>query len=284
MLLSTLCYSLWLSFSRIGKPTRWPLIWLLFNTIILCNPLPVHYRSSRMWLIKRFAKLMITGLERVEVRGQLVLLGVAWTHRVALSSLSSGWGEFALLTDLLLLTLTSWFGHPHRDQICSLNFSLTNLFFVGCVYTSGFQADWNTKCSSHGSYWMAYVVLAVLPFLCRFIQSVRRWYDSRLMTHLVNVSNSAPRGKDSTDTSFIGRKVQHRHANVCVLLLLEIYRKFRGGGLRALHSCCYCLLCICLCLGACCVRICFLVQFEHHAGLLNGLVCFKGPCQVPPAS
>lgn len=35
-------------------------------------------------------------------------------------------------------------------------------------------------------------MLAVLPFFCRFLQSLRRWYDSKLTTHLVNVSNPRP--------------------------------------------------------------------------------------------
>ena len=80
MLLSTLCYALWLSFSgvglRIGLPTKLPLIWLGLNTFILCNPLPMHYRSSRVWLIKVFARLVISGLRRVEVRARYTSLGL----------------------------------------------------------------------------------------------------------------------------------------------------------------------------------------------------------------
>lgn len=150
--LSTLCYSFWLSFNQIGShavaPKTWPLIWLGFNTFILCNPLPVQHRSSRVWLIKLFARLLVSGFTRVE------------------------FSDF-------------WMG----DQICSLNFSLTNLYLIGCVYRSGFGPNWNQQCgaqSQHRGHLAARIILSMLPFFCRFVQSLRRWYDSRSKTHLIN--------------------------------------------------------------------------------------------------
>ncbi|KAF9787897.1 EXS family-domain-containing protein [Thelephora terrestris] len=71
------------------------------------------------------------------------------------------------------------------DQICSLNFSLTNLYFIGCVYRSGFD-QWDQKCSTTGPHWAIHIALSMCPFLCRCIQSLRRWHDSRLTAHLVN--------------------------------------------------------------------------------------------------
>jgi hypothetical protein len=194
ILLSTLCYSFWLSFSRIGSstiaPQNWPLIWLGFNTLMLCNPLPVYHRPSRTWLINRFARLLVSGLKRVDVRVPYALPEVSRTHHVTLSSVISGWGSSTLLFDPppFLLIPTFFFGRPHRDQICSLNFSLTNLYFVGCVYATGFE-NWNGRCGTQGPHWAVRVVLSVSPFFCRFIQSLRRWYDSRLTAHLINVSN-----------------------------------------------------------------------------------------------
>jgi hypothetical protein len=79
---------------------------------------------------------------------------------------------------------------PCRDQICSLNFSLTNLYFIGCVYSTGFGPDWNQQCGTQGPHWGARVALSMAPFFCRFVQSLRRWYDSRLTAHLINVGNS----------------------------------------------------------------------------------------------
>ena len=89
----------------------------------------------------------------------------------------------------LLFTLTVYFVHPYRDQICRLNFSVTNLYFIGCVYYSGFGPDWNQQCGAKGSHLAVHVVLSVSPFFCRFAQSLRRWYDSRSTTHLINVSD-----------------------------------------------------------------------------------------------
>jgi hypothetical protein len=194
-LLSTLCYSFWLSFSRIGSPTvaptTWPLIWLGFNTFVICNPLPVYYRSSRMWLLKRFGSLMVSGSKRIGVRVQHMLFGVVLTDHVALSSRSSGWGPSSLLVDLQpsLPTLTFWFRPPYRDQFCSLTFSLANLYFVGCIYHSGFKPNWPQSCSIQAPHWEAPLVLAISPLFCRFVQSLRRWYDTRSRAHLINVSN-----------------------------------------------------------------------------------------------
>ena len=83
-------------------------------------------------------------------------------------------------------------GRPHRDQICSLNFSLTGLFFVACFYSNGHDPSVDQICGSQGPQWAVHIVLAILPFLCRFIQSLRRWYDSGLTTHLVNVGDPRP--------------------------------------------------------------------------------------------
>jgi hypothetical protein len=75
--------------------------------------------------------------------------------------------------------------HP-RDQFCSLVFTLSNLTLIGCVYSQGFDAEWR-KCGSASRLWPLAFVLAVLPFLVRFIQSIRRYVDSKLTTHLINV-------------------------------------------------------------------------------------------------
>ena len=78
----------------------------------------------------------------------------------------------------------------HRDQLCSLSFSLTNLYFIGCIYSSGFSGlDWDRHCNTKGPQWVVHFLLAGLPFFCRLVQSLRRWYDSRLGAHLINVSD-----------------------------------------------------------------------------------------------
>ena len=108
ILLSTLCYAFWLSFSRTGsvEPKLWPLVWLGFSTFILCNPFPINHRRSRMWFIRRFAELLVSGLKRVEVRTRRASPEATRTHEVALSSPTSGWGSSALLFDPLFFPLT----------------------------------------------------------------------------------------------------------------------------------------------------------------------------------
>ena len=107
------------------------------------------------------------------------------------------WLGFVLSSSLLidlqpfLPALTFRFQLSYRDQFCSLTFSLANLYFVGCIYDSGFKPDWRKSCGLTAPHWAAQLVLAASPLFCRFVQSLRRWYDSRLNTHLVNVSNSS---------------------------------------------------------------------------------------------
>ena len=72
------------------------------------------------------------------------------------------------------------------DQFCSLTFTLSNLYFVGCVYRENWDDVWE-KCSS-SQHWGIPFLLASLPLFVRAVQSVKRYVDSRLYTHLVNVS------------------------------------------------------------------------------------------------
>ncbi|KAJ7185646.1 EXS-domain-containing protein [Mycena filopes] len=74
-----------------------------------------------------------------------------------------------------------WMG----DQFCSLGFSLSNLTLIGCVYVRGFDPEWRT-CGSASRLWPLIFVLGALPFLVRLVQSIKRYVDSRLNTHLIN--------------------------------------------------------------------------------------------------
>ncbi|KAJ3837763.1 EXS-domain-containing protein [Lentinula raphanica] len=73
-----------------------------------------------------------------------------------------------------------WMG----DQFCSLVFTLSNLYLFACSYTVGFE-NWH-KCGSTANTWPAAFILAMLPFLIRLIQSIKRYVDSKLTTHLIN--------------------------------------------------------------------------------------------------
>ncbi|KAF9010010.1 EXS family-domain-containing protein, partial [Cyathus striatus] len=74
-----------------------------------------------------------------------------------------------------------WMG----DQFCSLVFTLSNLYLIGCVYNRGFDENWR-KCGASSSYWPVIFILAVLPLIVRLVQSIKRYADSKLITHLIN--------------------------------------------------------------------------------------------------
>ena len=44
------------------------MIWLLFVVVLNINPLPVMSRESRWWFIRRVARVLLSGFDRVEVR------------------------------------------------------------------------------------------------------------------------------------------------------------------------------------------------------------------------
>ncbi|PCH35378.1 EXS-domain-containing protein, partial [Wolfiporia cocos MD-104 SS10] len=72
-----------------------------------------------------------------------------------------------------------WMG----DQFCSLAFTLADLWFVGCAYSHELR---NWRVCTTGPNWGPQFALAALPFFVRFVQSIRRWMDSKLTTHLIN--------------------------------------------------------------------------------------------------
>jgi len=74
-----------------------------------------------------------------------------------------------------------WLG----DQLCSLAFPLGNIYFVACSYARGFQSHSSPECNKP-HLWGVPLLLAVLPSVARLGQSIRRWWDSRLITHLIN--------------------------------------------------------------------------------------------------
>jgi len=74
-----------------------------------------------------------------------------------------------------------WMG----DQFTSLVFTLSNIPFVVCAYTGRFDNSL-TRCSSSSSLWPLQLVLGTLPLLIRLVQSVKRYADSKMRTHLIN--------------------------------------------------------------------------------------------------
>lgn len=148
IILATLCWAFWLSFTRTGEPTiqpwTWPMIWLLFVVVLIINPLPVMSRESRWWFLRKVARVPLGGFDRVE------------------------------FTDF-------WLG----DQLCSLVFPLGNIYFIACSYAGGFGTHSFQKCSKP-THWGVPFLLGAMPFFARFGQSIRRWWDSGTITHLIN--------------------------------------------------------------------------------------------------
>ncbi|KAG6379562.1 EXS family-domain-containing protein [Boletus reticuloceps] len=154
LLLCTLAYAFWFSLARIGPPMLWPLIWLALTLVVILNPIrSFMWGPARWWTIKNVAKLGACGTRDVR------------------------------FTDV-------WLG----DQCCSLVYSLSNLYFVGCFYTRfanyvstydpQVQEAWST-CSVTQN-WTWYYLLSMLPFMVRFMQSLRRYRDSKNFIHLIN--------------------------------------------------------------------------------------------------
>ncbi|KAF9262261.1 EXS-domain-containing protein, partial [Marasmius fiardii PR-910] len=74
-----------------------------------------------------------------------------------------------------------WLG----DQVTSLAFPLGNMYLLVCSYTIGLE-QWRQCGSQSKTGWPVAFALASLPSFLRMVQSVRRYADSRLYTHLIN--------------------------------------------------------------------------------------------------
>ncbi|KAF7360315.1 Signal transduction protein [Mycena venus] len=148
VLLAALCYSFWLSFAQIGAPSVSPTIWPL-----------VWLGFAGIIMLDPFPILFKPS--RVWLLKNVAKLLASGTRRV----------EFA----------DFWMG----DQFCSLVFTLSNLSLVVCLYIDGFNSNWQ-NCGSGSRFWPLSFTLTILPFLVRLIQSIKRYVDSGLDTHLIN--------------------------------------------------------------------------------------------------
>lgn len=69
------------------------------------------------------------------------------------------------------------------DQYCSLAYTLSSLYFMGCTYKSSFKISWGT-CDP--PLWEFPWMLSSLPSFIRLVQCIRRYFDSGQYSHLVN--------------------------------------------------------------------------------------------------
>ncbi|KAB5594687.1 Xenotropic and polytropic retrovirus receptor 1 [Ceratobasidium theobromae] len=147
-LFSTLSYAFWLSFSGIGSTvihsTLWPIIWVALAVAVLVNPFPIFHRPARWWFLCTLGNLFVSG----------------WVTRV----------EFA----------DFWMG----DQLCSLVYTLSHLYFLVCAYVDGwYQIEERCQLAQH---WTIPIVLTLIPYIIRLVQCIRRWIDSKNRIHLIN--------------------------------------------------------------------------------------------------
>ncbi|KAL1741799.1 EXS family-domain-containing protein, partial [Schizophyllum fasciatum] len=75
-----------------------------------------------------------------------------------------------------------WMG----DQICSLVFSLSNVYVVPCIYATDFDEDWREHCMAESSEWPVLFAIGTIPFFVRAIQSTKRYFDTGKVIQLAN--------------------------------------------------------------------------------------------------
>ncbi|KAI0035805.1 EXS family-domain-containing protein [Vararia minispora EC-137] len=146
-LFATLCYAFWLSFS-----------------------INVHTVSPELWPL---AWLLLVFVAFVNPFPILARSSRYWLIRRVLRLLTSG-TQPVQFADF-------WLG----DQFTSLAFPLGNIYFIACSYHVRFNEDTMETCSRPRE-WGVPFVIATLPLLSRLVQSIRRWIDSGLYTHLIN--------------------------------------------------------------------------------------------------
>jgi hypothetical protein len=135
---------------------------LVMVAVFFLNPLPVLRRDARYWFLRVLSRVCTPGISRVEV-----------------SSGSSDWRTERRLTWQFIAFFVA-------DELNSLVYTIQNIFFMSCGYAHQWPDDIFHVCPS-GSSW-PYALLLCLPALARLLQCVKRWYDTRLRIHLINVS------------------------------------------------------------------------------------------------
>ena len=111
--------------------------------------------------------------------------------------------------------LASWTYATLSDQFCSLVYTTAELYFFSCSYITHFNDPWK-QCIPRPNNWVYYWLLAALPNFIRLVQSIKRYIDSRLYIHLINVS--APRFLCHTAEVSTGRQVFIQYSGLLSVL------------------------------------------------------------------
>ncbi|KAG1776330.1 EXS family protein/ERD1/XPR1/SYG1 family protein [Suillus placidus] len=166
-------------FIFVGPPLIWPLVWLALVNIL--------WGHSRWWLIKSIARLGISGLWGVEFTdfwlglSNLYFVGCFYSqyspYILSYDNVSSI-SELSLDKNTSMTVVPGFFSPSQTSSLVPRNNILSS------AYDPTVQEAWTT-CGTK-LHWGPYFVLAMLPFLLRLLQSVKRYKDSRLPTHLIN--------------------------------------------------------------------------------------------------
>jgi len=184
-LLFLLAYAFMFSFTGVWIPTAWPLLWIAVMTAFMLDPLPLFMSKARLWLVRLTGGLLVSGIRPVQVSPFILLFECAADSPSLLIRSFRISGSGALCLPCLMIYLTV----PRSDQFCSLAYTLSNLYYIGCAATlpEGWQHA-SPRCDARGNpHWPIMFTLASLPSVVRLVQCVRRWADEGKGMHLVNV-------------------------------------------------------------------------------------------------
>lgn len=172
------------------------LVYFLY-TIFLFNPLNFGYRSARYWLIRRTYRCLVAGLFPVEfadfwLADQFCSLGVIFTdiarvgcqflHPLPLNAAAAFYYNEKESDMINKINASSSYFHLHANETC------INGKFVVVDDTSLLTPKitlLSCECQSFNVHIVT--ILASIPALMRFVQCLRRYYDSgKWYPHLVN--------------------------------------------------------------------------------------------------
>ena len=180
----------------------WPLAWLVFVCLFFLSPIDIFRRSSRYWLLRVLFRVCTPGYSRVEVCQLYSLLSneppadAGQFIAFFLADEMNRWvGEyetiiFQRIADLVAKvscgpsrTSISWRVHVRFIRFHPRSSSSSS---SPVSDTKHWPADTFQQCPV-GQRWPYGVILGFAP-LARLIQCLKRYHDSGIGIHLVNVS------------------------------------------------------------------------------------------------
>ncbi|KAG2067850.1 EXS-domain-containing protein [Suillus decipiens] len=162
-------------------------VWHL-GILFLLSYYNILWGHSRWWLIKGIARLCVSGLCRVEFTD----FWLGFSNLYFIGCFYSRYFPYVPSDPNASSTSGSLLGLNTSMTVVSRFFSSSQMSSlvprdevkVWSAYDPAVQDAWKT-CGPE-SHWGSYFVLAMIPFLLRLMQSVRRYKESKLPTHLIN--------------------------------------------------------------------------------------------------